>query len=125
MSSPPSPIGNLWSIFSDIQIGLPPVATILCGLSAIWTLKFAYQLFFSPLRSIPGPWYAGGSGLWNSTQVLLLRRCHALHNLMKEYGPIVRVAPNIVVFTDLTAMRTVYGVNAKLNKTPMYEGFRM
>ncbi|EJD03454.1 cytochrome P450 [Fomitiporia mediterranea MF3/22] len=91
---------------------------LLCGYIATIAL---YQLFFSPLRSVPGPWYAAVSDFWLTTHILRLRRCRAINDLLLKYGPIIRVAPNKVIFLDAPTMKVVYGVSSKLSKTMFYK----
>lgn len=80
-----------------------------------------YRLFLSPLRSVPGPWYAAISSFWMTTHILRLRRCRAIDELIQKYGPIVRVDPNTVIFVDLQTLKSVYGVSSKLSKTTFYK----
>lgn len=95
------------------------IALVLLG---IYCLSVAlYQLFFSPLHSVPGPWYAAISDFWLITHVLRLRRCRAINDLLHKYGPLVRVAPNKVIFLDASTMKTVYGVSSKLSKSVFYK----
>ncbi|KAH9939286.1 cytochrome P450 [Epithele typhae] len=79
-----------------------------------------YQLFFSPLASIPGPWYAAISDFWLTTHVARLQQCMTVDALFDRYGPVVRVGPNKVAFRDLTTARSVYCVN-KFDKSPFYK----
>ena len=98
------------------------VSTLTLVLLVLYCLCVAtFRLFFSPLRSIPGPWYAAVSDLWHLSHVLRLRRCRGIDELFNKYGPIVRVAPNIVAFLDVKAMKVVYGTNARLSKSSMYK----
>lgn len=97
------------------------IGPVLIALLSLYPISRAiYQLFFSPLSSIPGPWYAAISHLWITTHVLRLQQCKTIHKLFKKYGPVVRIAPNKVIFNDLTSMRTVY-VSHKFNKSPFYK----
>lgn len=80
-----------------------------------------YRLLLSPLRAVPGPWYAAISDFWLTTHILRLRRCRAIDYLLREYGPIVRVAPNKIIFLDAPTMKTVYGVGSRLNKSSFYK----
>lgn len=80
-----------------------------------------YRLFLSPLRSVPGPWYAAISSFWMTTHTLCLRRCRAIEELVQKYGPIVHVDPNTVIFVDIPTFRSVYGVSSKLAKAPFYK----
>ncbi|KAI9513228.1 cytochrome P450 [Russula earlei] len=79
-----------------------------------------YQLCFSPLCDIPGPWYAAISDLWLTTHVLRLQQCRTIDILFKRYGPVVRVGPNKVVFNDLSTTKNVYSV-LKFDKSTYYK----
>lgn len=108
----------------DLQLSFPStyIYYIALLLLAVYCLAIAlYRLFFSPLHSVPGPWYAAISDFWLITHVLRLRRCRAINDLLHKYGPIVRVAPNKVVFLDAPTMKTVYGVSSRLNKSIFYK----
>ncbi|EIW76509.1 cytochrome P450 [Coniophora puteana RWD-64-598 SS2] len=83
--------------------------------------RVIYNLFLSPLSSIPGPWYAAVSNLWMTTHVLRLQQCKTNHALFETYGPVVRVGPNKVIFKDLSAMRSVYSTH-KFDKSSWYKG---
>ncbi|KAF8839321.1 cytochrome P450 [Paxillus ammoniavirescens] len=79
-----------------------------------------YQSLLSPLSAIPGPWYAAISDFWITTHVLRLQQCKTNHQLFEEYGPVVRVGPNKVIFKDITSMRSVYSVH-KFDKSKFYK----
>jgi hypothetical protein len=79
-----------------------------------------YQLCFSPLSDIPGPWYAAVSDLWLTTHVLRLQQCRTIDALFEKYGPVVRVGPNKVVFNDLSTAKNVYSI-LKFDKSKYYK----
>ena len=79
-----------------------------------------YNLFLSPLSAIPGPWYYAISDFWMTTHVIRLRQCKAVQSLFEQYGPVVRIGPNKVVFRDLSTMRNVYSVY-KFDKSTYYK----
>ena len=79
-----------------------------------------YQLCFSPLCDIPGPWYAAISDFWLTTHVLRLQQCRIIDSLFAKYGPVVRVGPNKVVFNDLPTTRNVYSI-LKFDKSTYYK----
>lgn len=79
-----------------------------------------YQLCFSPLCDIPGPWYAAISDFWLTTHVLRLQQCRIIDSLFAKYGPVVRVGPNKVVFNDLTTTKNVYSI-LKFDKSTYYK----
>ncbi|KAI0638604.1 cytochrome P450 [Trametes polyzona] len=79
-----------------------------------------YNLYFSPLAAIPGPWYAAVSDFWLTTHVARLQQCMTVQALFDRYGPVVRVGPNKVVFCDFTTTRSVYCIN-KFDKSSFYK----
>ncbi|KAK5014566.1 putative cytochrome P450 [Cryomyces antarcticus] len=89
------------------------VAGALCIIHAILS-----AWVFSPVRHIPGPWYARLSRiplLWATFQ---RRRTPYVTELIEKYGPIVIIAPNQVHTTDETAMKIIYDRTSQ--KTPFY-----
>jgi hypothetical protein len=94
---------------------------ISCGFVALYFILCAiYQLCFSPLCDIPGPWYAAISDLWLTTHVVRLQQCRIIDTLFEKYGPVVRVGPNKVVFNDLSTTKTVYSI-LKFDKSAYYK----
>lgn len=79
-----------------------------------------YAFFLSPVKDIPGPWWARISRLpllWATYQ---RRRSAYASKLLDQYGSIVVIAPDQVHTTDSTAMKTIY--NRRSLKTPFYAG---
>jgi hypothetical protein len=77
----------------------------------------------SPLRLIPGPksyavtkWRLAFDD-YNGTRT---RSIHALH---QEYGEAVRISPNEVSFSSLSALRTIYGAGSGFQRTDFYRMF--
>ncbi|OAX38861.1 cytochrome P450 [Rhizopogon vinicolor AM-OR11-026] len=99
------------------------IALAVLSLTLVYAVSHAtYNLFVSPLSSIPGPWYAAISNLWITTHVLRLQQCKINHRLLDRYGPVVRVGPNKIIFKDLTSQRSIYSVH-KFDKSTFYKGF--
>ncbi|KIY47760.1 cytochrome P450 [Fistulina hepatica ATCC 64428] len=82
-----------------------------------------YELFLSPLRRIPGPWYAALSEVWLLSHVFRLRQFRAVHELFLRYGPVVRIGPSKVAFCDATAAREVY-TTYRFDKSSKYKAFK-
>ncbi|KAL2070820.1 hypothetical protein VTL71DRAFT_13846 [Oculimacula yallundae] len=70
--------------------------------------KLVYPFLFSPVRHIPGPWYARLSKLPLQYATYMRRRSSYASNLIRKYGPIVVIAPDQIHTTDDTAMKTIY-----------------
>ncbi|KAI0322074.1 cytochrome P450 [Amylostereum chailletii] len=82
-----------------------------------------YQIFLSPLRHVPGPWYAAISDAWLTSHTLRLRQCRAIDELFEAYGPVVRVGPNKVVYNDAPTNKKVYA-SPKFSKSAWYKGIQ-
>lgn len=73
-----------------------------------------YAVFFDPLRKVPGPFWARWSRLWmiyHARKGDMHAKMIALH---KQYGKIVRTAPDEVSIDDPTAIKQIYGETAIL-----------
>ncbi|KAL1747461.1 hypothetical protein HDZ31DRAFT_61231 [Schizophyllum fasciatum] len=79
-----------------------------------------YNLYRSPLRKVPGPWYAAISDLWFLTCLLRLRQSQIVHALFETYGPIVRIGPKRVAFNDVADVKSVYAIH-RFDKTDFYK----
>ena len=101
----------------------PTLILVLLALSFASLIALAlYRIFFSPLSSLPGPWYAAISDLWIVTHIVRLQQCRTVQSLFEKYGPVVRIGPNKVAFRDITSMRSVYCVQ-KFDKSTYYKSF--
>lgn len=63
-------------------------------------LRCLYNLFLHPLRKFPGPLAHRASVLPNALKVARGRWTTGLVRMTDRFGPVVRVAPNELVFTD-------------------------
>ncbi|KAI0832845.1 cytochrome P450 [Trametes gibbosa] len=114
------------SATSSLPANILPVSGLSLALLALSAPLFylgatlVYNLYFSPLAAIPGPWYAAISDFWLTTHVARLQQCMTVQALFERYGPVVRVGPNKVVFCDLTTTKRVYCIN-KFDKSSFYK----
>ncbi|KAF2188155.1 cytochrome P450 [Zopfia rhizophila CBS 207.26] len=81
-------------------------ASIIAGLYMANMLLYPFVL--SPVRHIPGPWYARISKLPLQYETYMRRRSQYATRLIKKYGPIVVIAPDQVHTTDDAAMKIIY-----------------
>ncbi|KIY02004.1 uncharacterized protein Z520_02142 [Fonsecaea multimorphosa CBS 102226] len=79
-----------------------------------------YPWYFSPLRKIPGPWYAVYTKWWLVYKTWRGVRAKTIHDLHLKYGPWVRVAPDEISTSDSKAIAPIYGVNSEFTKTAFY-----
>ncbi|OJJ50337.1 hypothetical protein ASPZODRAFT_57998 [Penicilliopsis zonata CBS 506.65] len=89
-------------------------------------LPLVYKFLLSPLlppRNIPGPFWARFSRLW---YLNLVRQGHfetANIRLHEQYGPVVRLAPNLYSLGDIKDIRNVYSTSSKYPKSAWYEAW--
>ncbi|SPQ23280.1 5856bdeb-a5c9-4d37-ae5b-558ab71ed232 [Thermothielavioides terrestris] len=89
------------------------------GLAVVlaWLLRNRY---YNGLNKYPGPFLASLTDWWRFFDVYGRRpeRSHiALH---KKYGPVVRLGPNTLSFSDPEALKTIYGLNKGFIKSDFY-----
>ncbi|KAI0199420.1 cytochrome P450 [Astrocystis sublimbata] len=87
---------------------------------AIWIcLVLSYRLLLHPLRHYPGPLPAKLSGLYVGV-FSLRRRLHLeTYKAHLKYGPVVRLAPNRLVFNTARAFQDIYQ-NDRIIKSYVY-----
>ncbi|KAG0650114.1 Cytochrome P450 monooxygenase yanH [Hyphodiscus hymeniophilus] len=85
-----------------------------------------FNIFNAPLAEFPGPKLAAATA-WYQTYYEVYRReswTDVLERLHKQYGPIVRVGPNELHFSDPAAYHEIYNENNKWNKDAfLYRSF--
>jgi hypothetical protein len=75
-------------------------------------LYIFYRKYGTSSRHIPGPFLASITDFWRVWAVAdgtFHTRNLKLH---EKYGPLVRIAPNVVSVSDPDAMRVIYGLNS-------------
>ncbi|KAL3433635.1 cytochrome P450 [Aspergillus tetrazonus] len=99
---------------------LPPLFLI-----ARYLATLLYTIYRTrTLYSIPGPFWARFTRLW------YFRRLWNGHfeedniSLHKQYGPVVRIAPDHYSINDRAALKTIYGSGTKFAKSAWYEGWK-
>ncbi|KAJ9609570.1 hypothetical protein H2200_005897 [Cladophialophora chaetospira] len=99
------------------------LGAILCGICFVLAFLWQgiYNLFFSPLRSVPGPLLARLSTKWLTIVDLGGYRTLTIHELHRKYGPTVRVAPNELSFSNSECVREIYGQQTNFLKAKIYE----
>ncbi|KAF9889804.1 hypothetical protein FE257_006894 [Aspergillus nanangensis] len=85
-----------------------------------WTL---YNAFLGPLSTIPGPWLARFTRLWELREVLRGHFERTNIDLHKQHGPIVRISPSKFSISDPTAVKTLYAAGTKFAKSDFYRPF--
>ncbi|KIP11869.1 hypothetical protein PHLGIDRAFT_82811 [Phlebiopsis gigantea 11061_1 CR5-6] len=75
------------------------------------------------LRSYPGPVLAGLSDVWLGRVAGSGHRSEVVHELHKQHGTFVRLAPNHLSISDPEALQVVYGHGTGTLKSNFYEAF--
>ncbi|KAM3065601.1 Cytochrome P450 monooxygenase boa3 [Clarireedia jacksonii] len=85
-----------------------------------------YNAYFHPLSKFPGPLLARSSYLWYARNWISGRWPHALSDIHKKYGHVVRIAPDELAFSSAQSWRDIYGHSVKgkkyFRKTDWYAG---
>jgi len=109
----PSPVGILQGLAVIILVG----STTVLG-------YIIYNIFFHPLRHIPGPFWSKATGLPSWYHTIRGRR-HLWHQKQFEiYGHRVRSEPNAVIFKDPDAFATIYNTKANVMRQELYRGWQ-
>ncbi|KAK0641454.1 isotrichodermin C-15 hydroxylase [Cercophora newfieldiana] len=94
-------------------LGAPTVlkaAGMVLGMLFVWQVCIVvYNLFFHPLRNFPGPLLQRASALPWAWQMLSGTQAFNTQQLHEKYGPVVRITPRQLSFTDANAWRDIYG----------------
>ncbi|USP81562.1 hypothetical protein yc1106_08836 [Curvularia clavata] len=80
-------------------------------------VKMIYYANIHTLRRVPGPWISSATSLWIRWQRWHGRLSLEADKLMTRYGPIVRIAPNLVILNDPEAVEKVF-IRKDLDTSP-------
>ncbi|KAK4166884.1 putative cytochrome P450 E-class, group IV [Cladorrhinum sp. PSN259] len=72
------------------------------------------------LRHIPGPSLAGWTSLWLTRRFIAYKVFDYMIDLSEKYGPLVRVAPNTVICTDIDTLYRISGARTLYKKSKWY-----
>ncbi|KAL4811690.1 cytochrome P450 monooxygenase [Aspergillus spinulosporus] len=88
-------------------------------------LLSVYRLKMHPLAKYPGPKIAAITRAWHAHHLICGTAVQAFFDAHKKYGPVVRVAPDELIFTSSQAWDDIYGSRngqGEMGKeTPMYQ----
>ncbi|KAK9382269.1 cytochrome P450 [Kockiozyma suomiensis] len=89
-------------------------------ISCLITFFILRNKFRRHLFSIPGPFLASLTDLWRLHSVWKAQHHKTLQALHKKYGPLVRIAPNVISVSEPSAIGTIYGIKSNYMKTGFY-----
>jgi hypothetical protein len=89
-------------------------------LALYWIGWITYTRTLHPLASVPGPFWASISRTWYMYRIFVGDMHTVQRGLHERFGPIVRIAPNEVSTTDLSALSKIYRNQQPLKKTDFY-----
>lgn len=72
------------------------MATVAASALVLVLTTLAWRRFFSPLRKVPGPFWASLTRLWHVKIIIDGNQNEQLRDAHERYGPFVRMAPNEV-----------------------------
>jgi hypothetical protein len=90
------------------------------SIAVYWLLWLVYAVTLHPLATVPGPFWASTSRLWYMYRIYVGDMHNVQRRLHEQYGPIVRIAPNEVSTTELSAIPKIYRTQSPLTKTDFY-----
>ncbi|KAH9211562.1 cytochrome P450 [Leptodontidium sp. 2 PMI_412] len=117
MESPKSLGGRLPSMTT--LVATPTGMVVIVFLAVI--SKIVYQVFFHPLRHIPGPFWAKVFGSYMKVSEARARRAQDLFDLHQKYGSVVRVGKNEVSISTPTVYREIYNSKTILRDPRFYK----
>lgn len=96
-----------------------------CGVSFVcYHICLAlYNLFLHPYKDIPGPRLARISKFWYFRSIRHGLGENLQWQLHRKYGPMVRMAPNMVQIADPAAIDVIYSARRPFQKSDYYDGF--
>ncbi|KAK0638431.1 Cytochrome P450 monooxygenase FUS8 [Lasiodiplodia hormozganensis] len=94
-----------------------PTALMILSYMLVFSVVYAtasciYNIFFHPLRKIPGPPLARLSRLWSRLGNLRGQKSFLIHAAHQHYGPVVRVGPNELSFASPSATKEIYNTSS-------------
>lgn len=95
-------------------------ALLICALVLLWTARLLWTGYGSDLRTIPGPFAAKFTRLYLFRQTLMGNAHTFYPDLHRQYGKIVRVAPNKVSISDAETIPAIYGISSKYYKVTSF-----
>ena len=95
-------------------MGLP--SNLLLTVVIIGVSHVIWQLYFSPLRRFPGPFFAKFTNIWRFLNVAAGRPELTQKVLHRQYGYAVRTGPNCISLSDPSLIKSIYNIKGNFLK---------
>ncbi|KAI1355100.1 cytochrome P450 [Xylaria sp. FL0043] len=105
---------------SVMQLGLTLAKYIALILLPYFAFAIGYRIFLHPLRSYPGPVLAKISDVYAGRHAIAMQLHLRTFLDLKNYGPVIRLGPNKLVFSSAEALRDIYN-NERVTKSHVYK----
>lgn len=115
------------SLLSPIR-GIGPREIAMCLfliIAALGLTRIILTRYRAGLRSIPGPFLASISNLDRLWSCFTGEQMNYHLKLHDKYGPLVRIGPKHVSFSDGSLIPMVYGINTRFWKSEFYDMFNL
>lgn len=109
-------IGQVGSSWNSVAGAYLTISNLLLFVTTYLVLETLYNVFFHPLRKIPGPFGAKFSQSWRNHKYLRGTWHNDCLELHAKYGNVVRIAPNEVSFVDEVGLKSMYGHGKQAQK---------
>ena len=109
----------LVSMFLTVK-GYIYTSLVLFSLVICFIATKAKNALSNPLNTVPGPTLAKWTNLRLKLAVLNGSRMQYIHDLHERYGHVVRISPNELSFSDLSAVKEIYRVHGLYRKSDWY-----
>lgn len=103
----------------------PSIKTLSAALVVLYILYVLLAPLFSPLKRVPGPFFARFTNLFYWNRVRHGSFQHENVALHRKFGPLVRLGPKLVSIDDPGALKTIYGIGSKFPKSDWYYAWRV
>ncbi|KAF7533672.1 hypothetical protein G7054_g6888 [Neopestalotiopsis clavispora] len=114
------------SIYESISNQAGVATLFVASLGLLYTIwRCIYNVYFHPLARFPGPFLAKISPIYSIWGLFRGRWPFDVHQLHLKYGPVLRLMPNELAFTDPQAWKDIYGHrqgHPQFHKDPIHVG---
>ncbi|KAF2704877.1 putative benzoate 4-monooxygenase cytochrome P450 [Pleomassaria siparia CBS 279.74] len=110
------------SLASDLSSNVVIAVVLFLAVTILYTHIYK-PLFATSLRRVPGPKSFAATKWRLALADYRGTRTPLIHSLHQEHGSVVRIGPNEVSFSSLTALRKIYGAGSGFERTAFYRMF--